>query len=260
MTWPSSTRVRPAPTASATLGEVAGSAVGALVRLDEQPEVGQVDPLDHEQVHRGDEQRGHLLSRRVWTGHVNPEPLGPQTAAVAELNDGIEVCAVLVGCCHGSKIGPGDHAGKASYRSAADSVASESIASPVGFRLLIERPHEEMLMTETSTSRGGPVAGGGAASLPTAVDRDTFQAELDGLRLREKALTRENDAVAAARRRLPMVEVDAGTRADRTGRPTHPARRVRRAPTADRLLLHVALRLLCCRGVRRLHVLHRSGP
>ena len=48
-----------------------------------------------------------------------------------------------------------------------------------------------------------------AASLPAAVDRGTFQAELHKLRLREKAHTREGDAIAAARRRLPMVEVDA---------------------------------------------------
>ncbi|WP_410623087.1 DUF899 family protein [Amycolatopsis sp. cmx-8-4] len=41
------------------------------------------------------------------------------------------------------------------------------------------------------------------------VDRETFQAELDVLRTREKAHTREGDAIAAARRRLPMVEVDA---------------------------------------------------
>jgi predicted dithiol-disulfide oxidoreductase (DUF899 family) len=40
------------------------------------------------------------------------------------------------------------------------------------------------------------------------VDRATFQAELDRLRVREKAHTREGDAIAAARRRLPMVEVD----------------------------------------------------
>ena len=44
---------------------------------------------------------------------------------------------------------------------------------------------------------------------PPAVDRATFQAELDKLRAREKAHTREGDAIAAARRRLPMVEVDA---------------------------------------------------
>jgi predicted dithiol-disulfide oxidoreductase (DUF899 family) len=46
--------------------------------------------------------------------------------------------------------------------------------------------------------------------LPTTVDRATFQAELDQLRQREKAHTREGDAIAAARRRLPMVEVDPG--------------------------------------------------
>src|ERR1700728_3489513 len=44
--------------------------------------------------------------------------------------------------------------------------------------------------------------------MPEAVDRATFQAELDGLRVREKAHTREGDAIAAARRRLPMVETD----------------------------------------------------
>lgn len=46
---------------------------------------------------------------------------------------------------------------------------------------------------------------------PKLVDRSTFQAELDALRAREKAHTRESDALAAARRRLPMVEVDGAT-------------------------------------------------
>jgi len=45
--------------------------------------------------------------------------------------------------------------------------------------------------------------------LPTVVDRSTFQEKLDALRAREKAHTREGDAIAAARRRLPMVEVAA---------------------------------------------------
>src|SRR5215213_5465739 len=45
---------------------------------------------------------------------------------------------------------------------------------------------------------------------PEVVDRATFQAQLDGLRVREKAHARAGDAIAAARRRLPMVEVDAG--------------------------------------------------
>ena len=46
---------------------------------------------------------------------------------------------------------------------------------------------------------------------PAAVDRSTFQAELDALRLREKAHMQEGDAIAAARRRLPMVAVDGAT-------------------------------------------------
>ncbi|QFG21487.1 DUF899 family protein [Actinomadura sp. WMMB 499] len=48
-----------------------------------------------------------------------------------------------------------------------------------------------------------------ATALPPVVDRAAWQAELDELRAREKAHTREGDAIAAARRRLPMVEVDA---------------------------------------------------
>jgi predicted dithiol-disulfide oxidoreductase (DUF899 family) len=39
------------------------------------------------------------------------------------------------------------------------------------------------------------------------VDRQTWQAALDDLRVREKAATRELDAIAAQRRRLPMVEL-----------------------------------------------------
>ena len=52
-----------------------------------------------------------------------------------------------------------------------------------------------------------------AASLaaPRIVDRSAFQVELDALRIREKAHTREGDAIAAARRRLPMVQVDGAT-------------------------------------------------
>jgi predicted dithiol-disulfide oxidoreductase (DUF899 family) len=48
-----------------------------------------------------------------------------------------------------------------------------------------------------------------APGLPAAVGRASFQAELDRLRVREKAHTREGDAIAAARRRLPMTGVDA---------------------------------------------------
>jgi predicted dithiol-disulfide oxidoreductase (DUF899 family) len=45
------------------------------------------------------------------------------------------------------------------------------------------------------------------AALPPVVDADTWRRELDALRVREKAATRELDAIAAQRRRLPMVEL-----------------------------------------------------
>jgi predicted dithiol-disulfide oxidoreductase (DUF899 family) len=57
-------------------------------------------------------------------------------------------------------------------------------------------------MTNTETDELGA---------PRIADRSTFQAELGALRVREKAHTREGDALAAARRRLPMVEVDGAT-------------------------------------------------
>lgn len=45
-------------------------------------------------------------------------------------------------------------------------------------------------------------------ALPPVTDRATWQSQLDELLIREKAHTREGDAIAATRRRLPMVEVD----------------------------------------------------
>src|SRR5437879_9749849 len=47
----------------------------------------------------------------------------------------------------------------------------------------------------------------GMSALPPVVDTATWQRELDELRAREKAATRELDAIAAQRRRLPMVEL-----------------------------------------------------
>lgn len=44
-------------------------------------------------------------------------------------------------------------------------------------------------------------------AIPTVVDRETWQKELDALRIREKAATRELDAIAAQRRALPAVEL-----------------------------------------------------
>jgi predicted dithiol-disulfide oxidoreductase (DUF899 family) len=43
---------------------------------------------------------------------------------------------------------------------------------------------------------------------PPVVDMATWQAARQELLVREKAHTRQGDAIAAARRRLPMVELD----------------------------------------------------
>ncbi len=45
------------------------------------------------------------------------------------------------------------------------------------------------------------------SALPPVVDQQTWRAALDELRVREKAATCELDAIAAQRRRLPMVEM-----------------------------------------------------
>jgi predicted dithiol-disulfide oxidoreductase (DUF899 family) len=44
--------------------------------------------------------------------------------------------------------------------------------------------------------------------VPEVTDRAGWQARIDELRIKEKAHTRARDALAAERRRLPMVEVD----------------------------------------------------
>jgi predicted dithiol-disulfide oxidoreductase (DUF899 family) len=61
-------------------------------------------------------------------------------------------------------------------------------------------------MTDTAKTTADPRV----APLPEVVERAAWQARLDSLLEREKAHTREGDAIAAARRRLPMVEVDPG--------------------------------------------------
>jgi predicted dithiol-disulfide oxidoreductase (DUF899 family) len=48
--------------------------------------------------------------------------------------------------------------------------------------------------------------------VPQVTDRATWQARIDELRVKEKAHTRAGDALAAERRRLPMVEVDPTTK------------------------------------------------
>lgn len=72
--------------------------------------------------------------------------------------------------------------------------------------------NKNAIMQDEPKNVGEPPAGASdTPAMPAVVDRATFQAELDALRVREKAHTREGHAIAAARRRLPMVEVDATT-------------------------------------------------
>ena len=79
--------------------------------------------------------------------------------------------------------------------------------------------------------------------VPAVVDQSTFQAELDALRVREKAHTREGDAIQP-----PPAAPDGrgGWRdaADRRARGRDAAGRVRGSWTAHCLLLHVAYRPL----------------
>jgi predicted dithiol-disulfide oxidoreductase (DUF899 family) len=49
------------------------------------------------------------------------------------------------------------------------------------------------------------------AAQPSVANRDEFEARLSSLRIREKEHTHQGDAIAAERRRLPMVEVDPKT-------------------------------------------------
>src|ERR1700676_4892230 len=60
-------------------------------------------------------------------------------------------------------------------------------------------PKETGMTQETSITS--------APAKPQVVDQQTWSSALDELRRREKAATRELDAIAAQRRRLPMVEM-----------------------------------------------------
>jgi predicted dithiol-disulfide oxidoreductase (DUF899 family) len=57
-------------------------------------------------------------------------------------------------------------------------------------------------MNDTTTS---------SRPVPQVTDRASWQARIDELRIKEKAHTRAGDALAAERRRLPMVEIDPAT-------------------------------------------------
>jgi predicted dithiol-disulfide oxidoreductase (DUF899 family) len=65
----------------------------------------------------------------------------------------------------------------------------------------------EEIMTTTPANASNDLSG-----KPPVVDMATWQAARAELLVREKAHTHEGDAIAAARRRLPMVEIDGGVK------------------------------------------------
>jgi predicted dithiol-disulfide oxidoreductase (DUF899 family) len=70
---------------------------------------------------------------------------------------------------------------------------------------------------QTDRNELSPQAARSAAeghSVPPVAERAAWQAAIDELRVREKAHTHEGDAIAAARRRLPMTELDPGITVD----------------------------------------------
>src|SRR5450755_1853982 len=70
------------------------------------------------------------------------------------------------------------------------------------------RSQEKKTAPQVLTERTRTDFMGDKLGAPKIVDRRTFQLELDALQAREKAHAREGDAIAAARRRLSMVEVE----------------------------------------------------
>jgi predicted dithiol-disulfide oxidoreductase (DUF899 family) len=71
--------------------------------------------------------------------------------------------------------------------------------------------HAERAAAGATPDRQNATATSDAPAMPAVVERAAFEAQVQTLRAREKAHTHEGDAIAAARRRLPMVEVEATT-------------------------------------------------
>jgi len=67
--------------------------------------------------------------------------------------------------------------------------------------------YQEAIMKDELENAPRPATGGtDSPAVPVIEDRAVWQAQLDDLLVREKAHTREGDVIAAARRRLPMVD------------------------------------------------------
>ena len=84
-----------------------------------------------------------------------------------------------------------------------------------------------------------------AMKTPPVVSAQEWEAARQQLLVKEKALTRARDALAAERRRMPWLAVEKAYEFDGPEGQGEPARPVRRPPSADRLP-----RLLRARRVR----------
>ena len=103
-------------------------------------------------------------------------------------------------------------------------------------------------MTETPGNTSSNLSG-----KPPVVDLATWQAAREELLVREKAHTHEGDAIAAARRRLPMVEFD--------GRSRSPAPTVRsRSSTCSRVATSSWSTSTCGTMARRTRGSARAAP
>src|SRR4051794_25070818 len=81
------------------------------------------------------------------------------------------------------------------------------MSSRSGRRLHSERRARGAVREEEPVSAQNGGDGGGSFGAPPIVDQSGWETALAELRVPEKAATRELDAIAAARRRLPMVEM-----------------------------------------------------
>jgi predicted dithiol-disulfide oxidoreductase (DUF899 family) len=68
------------------------------------------------------------------------------------------------------------------------------------------------MVMESKRVRRAAAQGLQGARLPAVTGREEFEAQFNRLRVREKEHTHQGDEIAAERRRLPMVEVDASTK------------------------------------------------
>jgi hypothetical protein len=66
------------------------------VHFREKTELAQLNPINHEQAQRPDEEIRDLLLGRIGTRDIDAESLGLQASAVTERNGGIELGSELV--------------------------------------------------------------------------------------------------------------------------------------------------------------------